>query len=216
MATNYNMLKDSEELIINDFKKYYQLLIDLSSNTLEAFIKNDDPEKLFDSLLKEDKKNIRIYHDILNECMWIIQKNEPRANHLRLIISIINSLNDIKRISSYVVNFSKFYLKQKDEISKDERVIIISIYKTTIKTIKGLKEIFDNKEWNETDNSQKLFNEFLKEYKSNFINILKLITDNVVKKKNQHYFSDLIIVLKNLDREVDHCMNILENFSLIN
>lgn len=213
MSINYGMLKDSEEKLIGLFSDYFEQVISEIKKLVGLYTAGEEGEKIIDYAISCDRRSARKYQDILDECMWTIQKNEPRASHLRLIIAIVNSLNDVKRLSNYGVTFGKFCNKE-NKISDKLKKKIIKICNLSISYMDQFYGIYTERQW-ETgyQKAQKIFDSFLKEYKPLTMEILKI--NEVTVSNEPSYISRLIIILKNLDRYVDRCMNILENYSLV-
>ncbi len=207
--TNYGQLKAEEKEIINTFKSYLWDTITFFETTFNNIITKNNAEELFDDSIEKDKKLINQGRDILDDCIWFIQKNEPRANHLRLIIAIINSLNDVKRISNYTVTLTKFYNKCFEEMDKITYNVIGSMGKNTIDTIKKLYQLVDKFDIEQMKQASKqIFQDHIQAYKANFYESVRNFLQSKEKPK---YVANAVIVLKNFDRTVDHCMNIVDN-----
>lgn len=218
MNQNYEILKHDEKNVMNAFYdcflniiKFFKKQIDLISKDINT--DENNWEKIFDLALSEDDRNIRNIRDILDECIWLIQKHEPRANHLRLLIAIINSLNDLKRMSSYIVTFTKFFVKSSTKLQNEQikkNIIDIGIF--CLGYVNEYYSIISKSDLEDImEKATVLFDKFLKDYKKiyhNFINELE-------KTQDSSLMANYIIVLKNIDRHIDHCMNIVENLSSI-
>lgn len=208
--TNYKYLKIEEKEIIEKFNGFLLEVITFYEKEYTNYINHTDSQKMFEEAIEIDKKNIKHAHDILDECVWFIQKNEPRTSHLRLIIAVINSLIDIKRISSYVVTFCKFYNKQIDAKSNYIFKRIVEVGQLSIDTTKKLYDLIE--EYNLDTLSVKanlIFDDFIEQYKMRYV---ESITDSLKNKTiNSKFVASTIIVIKNFDRFVDHMMNIVEN-----
>ncbi len=207
--TNYGQLKAEEKEIINTFKSYLLESLNFFEATFNGFMDKVNADELFDDAIEKDKKLIRTGRDILDDCIWFIQKNEPRANHLRLIIAIINSLNDVKRLSSHTVTLAKFNSKCVEEIDKHSYEVLGAMGKNTISTNKKLYALIDKFDLeNMKKNAKSIFQEHIQEYKNNFYASVR----NFLQSKQQEKFiANAVIVLKNFDRTVDHMMNIVDN-----
>lgn len=213
--TNYNNLKIEEKEIIISFKNFLNEIIDFFEKQFNAYLENKNADEIFDESSELEKRFLRKSNDILEECIWFIQKNEPRANHLRLIIAIINSLNDTKRMSNYIVSFSKFHIKQ-NLVSEDQLVTnkITSIGKLTIETMHKLYNLIDVFNLKTIQSESKIiFNDFLEKYRIEYVNSL----DDSIKKNNCDisFLANTIIMIKTFDRFIDHMMNIIENLVTI-
>lgn len=210
---NYSLFKQDQKQLINSFNEIFLRIINFFNQEL-TIIKNSkkaqDLEKQFDECVKLDLRNIKDIKDILDECIWIIQKHEPRTNHLRLIITIINSLSDLKRMSSYVVTFLRFFHKYNSKVNDKLKNNLIKISDLCFKTTQEFYQLILKYKCNNIkEESDKLFNKFLKEYKKFYLDLIK---ESNNKKHNPKMIASYIILLKNIDRSIDHCVNIVENF----
>lgn len=214
---NYRYLKQEEKELVNKFKDFLTTVLDFYENSFNIFSKKNslaDSDEAYDDAIQQDNKNITNCRDILDDCIWFIQKNEPRANHLRLIVAIINSLNDVKRISSYTVKMSKYCYKMLSEMDDDTVKIIYNIGLLTIKTSKQLLKIICEFNLDEMKNeSRKIFEQYVDKYKKMFYESIKITLD---KKQDAQFVANSIIVIKNFDRTIDHLMNIIQNLVSIN
>ncbi len=212
MTNKYSILKDDEKKIFSTFVNQFQLLIESLENTCKVFQDGGDSEKLFEATLKFDKQNISVANDIVDECVWLIQKNEPRANHLRFFVALINSCNNLKRNSAYLVNFTKFYFKQNANITEEFRNEIAKIFQLTIVYIKKLFDEFSHGVDKINENAYlEIFDEFLKVYKKSSASVIS----NIIKKEETlepNFLSACVIAIKNFDRYLDNTIYIIENF----
>lgn len=215
MNNNYELFKQDEKNVINSFNNCFSNIISFFKKQISFIEKNNSDsewEKVFDFALSEDDRNLTNIRDILDECIWLIQKHEPRANHLRLLIAIINSLNDLKRMSNYVVTFTKFFVKNRSRIDSKIKSNILKISSFCLEVTNKYFVLIKSFNLDEMkDKSDTLFNSFLKEYKkiySSFISELE-------KKLEPSVMANYVIVLKNIDRYIDHCVNIVENLVTI-
>ncbi len=211
--TNYGQLKNEEKEIINTFKSFLLSSINFYETVFDGMLKKVNVEELFDEAIEKDKNFIKYGQDILDDCIWFIQKNEPRANHLRLVIAIINSLNDVKRISNYTVTLAKFNSKCFEEMDNVTYEIIGSMGKNTIDTNKKLYSLIEKFDLETMKKeSKEIFQEHIQKYKNNFYSSVRNFIQNNEKEK---FIANAVIVLKNFDRTVDHMMNIIENLVFV-
>lgn len=212
--TNYTNLKLEEREIMEHFKVFLNEVIEFYEDQLKAYIQHKDCEAFFEKAIDTDKRNLRKSYDLLDECIWFIQKNEPRANHLRLIIAIINSLNDIKRISKYTLAFSNFYFKEGED--RNDFIVgkIEQLGHLSVATMKSLYELIIEFELDKiSERAKKIFENFILEYKEKYVNS---INESIhLHNGNTRFIARTIIVVKNFDRSVDHVMNIIENMLTI-
>ena len=212
MTNKYLTLKNDEKKIYETFTNQFEIFINELEEVCSKFKDDYDSEKLFEETLQYDKKSIVVINDIVDECIWLIQKNEPRANHLRFFISLINSSNCLRRTSAYIVNFAKFYRKQNQLITKRYKDELTSLFELTIEYIKKLFSIFKNFPIQiDEDEYTNTFNMFLKEYKK-LSSKLVSETINSEKKLDANFITAIVTVIKNFDRYLDITTYIIDNF----
>lgn len=213
MTNKYQSIKEDEKNIFKNFINCFEAILLEINDIYEKFKKQYNSEKLFDEALKFDQQNILVTNDIIDDCVWLIQKNEPRANHLRFFIAIISSCNNLKRSSAYIVNFAKFYYKENEHINEHYLKEITKIFELTITHLNKLFNIINK--WPikiDQDACTKIFNDFLKIYKK-YSNEIILNTIKHEKKISSKFISALVIAIKNFDRYIDNTIYIIENFS---
>ncbi|MGL4948288.1 MAG: PhoU domain-containing protein [Mycoplasma sp.] len=212
--TNYKNLKIEEKEIIERFKTFLLEVINTQEKFFNDFLCGIDVNEILFESIEKDRRFIKKSRDILDECIWFIQKNEPRANHLRLIIAVINSLSDIKRISNYIVTFSKFCSKQSAEDIEILKTEIKPLGSLSIETVKKLYDLISNFELETIKtNSEAVFEKFIVQYKESYTKTIK----GTLKCKNDStkFVVNTVVIVKNFDRFVDHVMNIIENLLTI-
>ncbi|MGL4951841.1 MAG: PhoU domain-containing protein [Mycoplasma sp.] len=212
--TSYKNLKTEEKEIIVKFKSFLLNAIDYQEKCFNDFLEGKDSSEMFFEAIEVDKKNIKKSRDILDECIWFIQKNEPRANHLRLIIAVINSLNDIKRISNYNVTFTKFCSKQTPDDIAILKKEIKPLGQISIKSVRELYVLIEEFELSTIkEKSDIIFEKFIEQYKEIYTKSIK----GSLKCKNEStkFVVNTVVIVKNFDRFVDHTMNIIENLLAI-
>ncbi|WP_031489087.1 PhoU domain-containing protein [Ureaplasma canigenitalium] len=213
MATNYSIMKESQKELLNDFKKFYLKVID-NQNLLLNQIRNTD--MTYESILQqtvflENQINL-IYTDILDECMWIIQKDSPRAGHLRFIIATINSIKDLERISDHAEMIAQYLLE--NNYNKEELRNFLDGFSDTNQLLTTLFNFF-----NENKYSQEVVDEILTMRnkvltKLNYLLIDQLKTINH-QNLNDKKYSDLVLMFRHIERNVEHGINIIQNFGNI-
>lgn len=210
--TNYKHLKQEEKELVNSFKTFLKNVLFFFEKQYKSFILKGNAEEMLDESIDMDKKYSSECRDILDDCIWFIQKNEPRANHLRLIVALINSLNDIKRISNYAVTLCRFYNKCINDINDDTFKIVKNIGTLTLNTVKQLLQIIEEFNWdsNTKKKSKDIFDNYIEKYKATYYSSIKTTIQNK-NVDSVKFIANSVVVIKNFDRTVDHIMNIVEN-----
>lgn len=216
MAINFLSLKKSENDLNEQFlsllklsRKMYSRLITMIENKV---VTQEDTEKMdnYRSRINESRRDIR------DDCIWIISKDQPRANHLRFIIAVLYSIKDIERISDYAFTISNILKKEK--ITSSMIVNMTSLLEKAIifydKVIESLNS--DDLELYEEELST-LFSQFRIDYKEFLTSNIKKFskTNNLNQETFIEYYFNFSIVVKYIDRVVDHGMSIYKNFMMI-
>lgn len=151
---------------------------------------------------KEKKRDVR------DDCIWIISKDQPRANHLRFIIAILYSIRDLERIAEQAYNIIWYY-KNSTPTEKFKKLIIESIQES-LSIFKSLKKIYEEKDVTKHVETVKKYAESFKDfYKSTLANVMNN------SKQNFEDIYTFTIVMKYIDRTMDHLWSIFQNFSMI-
>lgn len=110
MSTNYNILLLSEKKLKDLVLQFVSLVHEMHSKLwrdANKYIDSGDKGIIFDNCEKRVKKSQAMEDELLDECIWTISKDDPRANHLRFIISVIYSTKDIARACEYTSSIAK-------------------------------------------------------------------------------------------------------------
>lgn len=219
MPVNYSLLKESENSLMDEMLEFYQFTNDINSKLLKYIVKSkNEPqnsildEEQFEEINDEINKSNVMQSDLLANCIWIIQKNEPRASHLRFIIAIIYSARNLRNFCDNTYKITRFFNKQKlnDHFFKP----FIECYETTIKLSKKMKDILVNK--NDNEGKEKIKQEF-EDYHKELKNIIRSFTYDLHKSSNSNTndLLDFIIIIGRLERILDSQENILKDFMYI-
>ncbi|WP_027122311.1 phosphate signaling complex protein PhoU [[Mycoplasma] imitans] len=217
MSRNYKSLKYSEQELINKFYEYIDHGIKIHETLLKALYnyKNGEPYlELLDDIFKMEKHSNIKQADLLDDSTWVISKEQPQASHLRFIIAIISSSNDIERICDYANNVAKF-LKKNDNITPQKLDVIIDLQEEALTNYKDvvthLKENDAEETYKFADIRQQEFESKYKRYLKNF----KKYDINSEDELQLNLLVDTILVIKNIERINDHLVNIVEYFVYI-
>ncbi|WP_412031624.1 PhoU domain-containing protein [Metamycoplasma buccale] len=207
---NYESLKRSEKEMFNSFFKYFKHTISMHENFICLLKKhnNVDASKIFELIKKQEKKSNLLFSKLLDEFMWILQKESPIAKDLRKIISLISSLYDLERMCDYVDRFAKFINKYQQSLV-DEQIdsfLIMEniIYQTFNDVLVAL----------ETKKAKIIYPQI----HNTIVNCSNISRKELDKFHNMNFSNDLytsfefVSVWKTFDRTLDHLENIVENF----
>lgn len=221
MAVNYGNLKKSETELIQKFYEYLDHTYQMHRTVLKALEEFQNPQQLKTEIQKiyelEKISNIT-QADLLDECTWIISKDQPRASHLRFVIAIINSINDLERICDYANNIAKFLERSTNSLDPGAIELVKELESIAVDSYHKIFNHFREHDANETykyaEELQETFStayiEKFKEIRSTYIKNAVNMTDDESK-----FFVNLILAFKNVERILDHVTNIIEYFIYI-
>ena len=216
MSTNFFLMEKSELEIFQALDEFFLHVINMHTqiNTYldqEQIITNDD----YDMIVEDEEKADHYYHGILSDCMWTIQKDQPRASHLRFIISAINSAKDFERACDYAKDIAKI-LKEKAIYDKELLKVTCAVYKQGIDLMQKFHAVYLAKETHEfTKNKTSLVSDYHDFVKQSLKEVIK-ISKNIEDEKSYQWHINLIIVINKIERAVEHIYNVVKAFSYIN
>lgn len=174
MSTNYNILLKSEKKLKNLILSFTLFAHEIHKKLwidAEKYV-DSNLHIIFDNAEKRLKRSKDLEDELLDECIWTISKDDPRANHLRFIISIIYSTKDISRACEYAQSIAKIIVRS-------------HLSQNIIKTLKPLKELYlkyieDVIKLSESNLENKIdsFDELNIEFESEYEKFLKIIRKN--------------------------------------
>lgn len=209
MATNYNSLVSSENELKDSFYEYLDLSYLIHKKLWDYILNKKLDEQALADLNNDEEKSDNWERDILDECVWIISKDQPRSNHLRFIISIVYSIKDLERVSDYAIDIAEAISKTK--VSKNEMEHFERVSNEYLNFFKSFIDIIRKKNVSETyTKAKKLKEDFIKFYDAEMNSMLKIST-----AKSPIDFHILTLVMKSIDRSVHHIYNVYSNFRFI-
>lgn len=208
-------MRESERDLFRQFNDYLSTAI-VEHKTILDYLEADDPnfEVLFEKIGTYEGMIDGMYSDLLDQAMWIIQKDQPRASHLRYVIAIINSIRDIERVSDYAESIATFFEKRK---VNDQLIITTKeVYSRVVGLLIASQEKFL------TESAMDTFHF----YRENLRDIEKYIKEklrNSIKNfeclncdDDNKILIDFIGVFRSIERTLEHIENVYESFSYIN
>ena len=219
---NYELTKQAEDNLSKTFFKYVDHVLKEWNYLLEGLKKSKkiSPQRIQEIFKMEEQSN-HFEAEILDDCIWTISKYQPVANHLRFVISIINSIKDLERMADYVISTAKFiYLH--DTFDEEQIDLIIEGIQASITAVTEILNLLTIKKEDKINNEISIFQESTKIHSSynvkyqNIINKLSRIAyDESTASKAADAMNNCFIILKHTERSVDHAINIIENFVYI-
>lgn len=217
MSANYGLVRTSEKELTQKLLKFYRhvkkswlSLITLISKHTK--ITND----IYTQFQENENKSNHMEADILNETIWSISRNQPVANHLRFAISIIYSISDLERIADYVMNSINIIMS--NDLNDETLDIIKDTYKLSYECMNKLFSTLTTKDKIKINATlaYKLANKVLNDYRIKHREITKRISKVIFDKNSpkqiEEVLSSVSILIKYCERNVDHAVNVVENF----
>lgn len=215
MAVNYGLLKESENEIMSEFRVFYDYIIEIQSTLYDSLTtcKNQNiSEEDFENIQSMVKKSEIMHNDLLSNCIWLIQKNEPRASHLRFIIAIVYSIKSLLYVSDGVVKIANFFYKKKiiPELFKE----FLVAYADTIELSKEIANSLTERDISAVvQNLKDKFDTYHQEIKK-LVRKCAYIHDDNLYRDNKDLIN-FIINVGRLERLIERQENILSDFSYI-
>lgn len=218
MSINFISLKKSESELNNNFSSLIELTRKMGVRLYSIIENKKVTQEDIDKIESYKSRITELRHDIRDDCIWTISKDQPRANHLRFIIAILYSLKDIERISDYLWDIVKTLKKEK--ISIDMINNLEQLMKNSIVFFDKVIETLNDESLNSyEDEIYSMFSKFRESYKLFLTNTVKTFAKKSIVNKNIEkyieYYFNFSVVIKYVDRIVDHYLHIYKNFLLV-
>ncbi len=208
MATNYNALIKSEEELKKQFFEFLDLAYSIHKKTWTYILSKELDSSKMDDLRNDEESSDAFEKDILDECVWIISKDQPRSNHLRFIISIIYSIKDLERISDYAIEIAEsLENKEIDKNNYDFLKPLSNRYLTFFKSFVDLIKKKNVSEYYQTGRDLK--NEFFENCNKDLKKLLEICP------KNDTSIQNILLIFRSIDRCVHHIYNVFINFKFV-
>jgi len=215
MPVNFKTLNVSEKKLRKMLCDYFEHIIFSQKKLLKYLNDRKITPERYNKVLKREKIANEYEAKILDEASWIISKDMPRAAHLRFIIAIIRSIKDLERMGDYTENVATYFHKGKGinattwkiiaRALKESLVVINCAYNNMLSGNHQTPEFY-------SDELIPLSKKFTRRYLSYLRKMGKIaFTTSRIKTNNLYAFS----ALKNIERNCDHALNIIENFIYI-
>ncbi|MGL4617164.1 MAG: hypothetical protein ACRCUM_02900 [Mycoplasmoidaceae bacterium] len=207
MPSNYNTLLSSEKELSDLFFENLEHLLKIHKFLWVSIKEDKKKEKIKEKIAFYTEESIKKCKDILDDCVWIISKDQPRANHLRFIISMIHSVKDMEALSKYPNKILAIYSDQIKITKSLDKLVksYLEIFQEVIKMLKQKQvEVNYKKSMELKENFLKIYNDFIQ----NELNL----KSNKLNSKN---FLDIYNIVKALDKTIDHLFNLFDNFKFI-
>ncbi|MGL5205803.1 MAG: hypothetical protein ACRC7B_02705 [Metamycoplasmataceae bacterium] len=206
MATNYNTLIRSEKNLKKMVVEFLEYSLATHKKLWKYIYSNEDGHKIVDSISINVKESEQKARDLVDECIWTISKDDPRANHLRFIISIIYCSRDIEKSISYTLSIAKIYVRKQishEQISMIKTIVdnYIHLFEKFIEMYKGIKikEIYDT--------TEKLYFDFIEDTHY----ITKKIRKELTKDDHELDYFPISQIIKSIEGSLERAKSIFAN-----
>lgn len=217
MSANYVLVRISEKELTQKLLKFYRHVKKSWSNLITLISKHTKiTNNIYKQFQTNENKSNHMEADILNETIWSISRNQPVANHLRFAVSIIYSISDLERMADYVMN--SVNIIKNNNFNEEVLDIIKDAYKLSYDCMNNLLKTLTTKDKIKIDAAlaYKLANKALNDYRIKHKDITKrlskVIFDKNTPKQIDEILSSVSIIIKYSERNIDHAVNIIENF----
>ncbi len=217
MSANYVLVRTSEKELTQKLLKFYRHVKKSWSNLITLISKHTKiTNNIYKQFQTNENKSNHMEADILNETIWSISRNQPVANHLRFAVSIIYSISDLERMADYVMN--SINIIKNNNFNEEVLDIIKDTYKLSYDCMNNLLKTLTTKDKIKIDAAlaYKLANKALNDYRIKHKDITKrlskVIFDKNTPKQIDEILSSVSIIIKYSERNIDHAVNIIENF----
>lgn len=206
MATNYNALIKSEK----NLKKMVLEFLEYSFSTHEklwTYIFSDiERYEILDSIQTRAKESKERERDLLDECIWTISKDDPRANHLRFIISIIYSGKDISKATDYSFSIIKTFVRK--QISKEQIFMLKELVESYLKSFSIYIKMYKSEKIKDKfDETEKIYLEFLEISHD----ITKKIRKDLTELSNELDYFPISQIVKNIESTIECLKSVFVN-----
>lgn len=211
MATNYNALIKSEKNLKKMVQEFLEYSLSTHEKLWEYIFSNIDGNEIIDSIQIRVKESEQIERDLLDECIWTISKDDPRANHLRFIVSIIYSGKDIAKATDYSFAIVKTFVRK--EIGNEHIVLLKELVLTYLQSFKNFIKMYkSDKIKDKFDETEKMYLDFI-EFSHN---VIKQIRKDLTKESNELDYFPISQIVKNIESTIERIKSIFVNTAFSN
>lgn len=174
-------------------------------SALHSFVEmNTD---LAEQIIKDDKIVNDYEHEIEQECLRIILREQPVARDLRLITSVLKMITDLERIGDHAADISKLTVFSETKFNNFHVKQVKLMVDVSEEMIRLSLDSFVNSDMN---TAQKVID--MDDIVDDYFNEVKQIVAEAIRENNidADYAIYVMMVTKYLERIGDHAVNIAE------
>jgi phosphate transport system protein len=177
------------------------------SNALKVLI--DDHSELARSVISSDATVNALEVDIDEECTRIVARRQPAATDLRLVMTVVKTINDLERIGDEAKRVAKMSRKDLDGILKDELRVELSSMGDMVRHM--LRQVLDAFARTDVDTAVEVVKADVKVDKK-YKKILKQLIKQMTKDPEViPAVMKVVWAVRSLERLGDRCQNIAEH-----
>jgi phosphate transport system protein len=203
------MTRSSIDVSIEKLRKS---LIEMADNTKEQVkncvdaLVNKDSDLAEDVISKDDILD-NMQREIEDKCIRVIATEQPMAVDLRTVFTISKVSSDLERMADYTVDIAKITLRLKDEDYIKPLIDIPKISKIVEKMIVESVDAFTKKDVIKSYKICKMDDEVDELYRKIFSELVVMMSKDLTILNRA---TQLLFVIKYLERLADHATNICE------
>ncbi|MGL6125346.1 MAG: hypothetical protein ACRC1F_02525 [Metamycoplasmataceae bacterium] len=206
MATNYNALIKSEKNLKKMVVDFLDYSYETHSKLWNYIYSEEDGHKLIDSISINTKESEQKARDLVDECIWTISKDDPRANHLRFIISIIYCSKDIEKSISYSLSIAKIFVRK--QISNEQILMIKKVVKNYLDLFSEYIEIYKKQKIKDVfDLTEKMYFDFIEHTHET----TKKIRRELTKDDHELDYFPISQIIKSIESTLERIKSIFTN-----
>ncbi len=206
MATNYNSLITSEKNLKKMVFEFLEFSLSTHTKLWKYILREEDGHKIIDSIAVRVKEAEQKERDLVDECIWTISKDDPRANHLRFVISIIYSAKDIAIATSYSLAIAKTFVRK--QVNQNHIIMVQDLSKNYLELLQKYIKIYKDKKIKDIfEQTEKMYSEFIELSHE----AIKNIRTELTKEDNELDYFPISQIVKSMEGTVERIKSIFAN-----
>ena len=206
MATNYNSLITSEKNLKKMVFEFLEFSLSTHTKLWKYILREEDGHKIIDSIAVRVKEAEQKERDLVDECIWTISKDDPRANHLRFVISIIYSAKDIAIATSYSLAIAKTFVRK--QVNQNHIIMIQDLSKNYLELLQKYIKIYKDKKIKDIfEQTEKMYSEFIELSHE----AIKNIRTELTKEDSELDYFPISQIVKSMEGTVERIKSIFAN-----
>ena len=205
---NYDILIESEDKLIKEFQEFVKHSVIVHKEIWKILFKESESPKDYEYIKSLEEESNFMQKNMLDDAIWTISKDQPRANHLRYIIALIYSTKDIERSIDTAFEIFRTTKYTKEYKFKDFKDIV----KLFLDLITKLEPLIGS---NYKENVEKVKAEKIK-FNESFYKYVGEISHNLKHEGVSSKFAyQCSSICKNISLATVHYLNSFSNFKYI-